>query len=788
MIFKAVALLFTPLFLFAFELSVDSGKEDNTPFSIIHIKDKDKFLCESIRNDFDQTTQIVCVFAQRPSQNLKPISNTFFDISFTTKGSNYFIKIKPLFKMKLYPMIFDLKSTESIFDADIKLASHWSIVGYKDKMPFVKEENLPATAINFPISVRETELPYVGSLDLQGKPVRISKIKDVSDYLAIKRYYKAKDYESTLSLIDDVLREYPDTVFKSELLLYKIRSSHFLNDNETLLEDAKLFLHDYASDDNIPEVLAYTAKAYSDMGLYSDSDYFFERLFDEHENSKFAHLGMIFKADQLDASGDSKKALSYYKRALYTASDIDIASIAAFKMSAYYLDHNKAKEAEVYTNKILDANSDYFAKNLDESLKMALDYSDHLAYEPAARILAAIYNKYPSSAEQDEEILKNEGIWLAKAGKKEEALSVFNQYLNHYKYGEYVETVQEEKDALFFEKRDENLSTKLKNYDTLIQTYPNDSIGNKALYKKAKLLCDNGKYQETLDLQEPLKALDPTVYTDVKSLINEAAQGLMQEALKAKQCKEVIALSETYEITLSSKWDKDIFECAFMGGNFGLAKATATPHLKERNLDERMGWLFRYIKTDFATGNYSEVVREAKELLSLAKMEKNSQYNEVKRILFDAYQRLGDEDGMLEMISEIEKSYGLVYEDSERYTQMLALAQNKKDDQMSVNYAKKVMQLQEKANAYTQTPYIEFTLAQALINLSQESDALEVMKSLNNKKLTKAQRARQQYQLGSLYQKAGKKTEALAAYKASMKADESSAWAKLSKDSISLVK
>jgi hypothetical protein len=108
-IVKVVALLLTPFFLFGLELTVEGGKENNQPFSIIHIKDKKNFLCERIRNDFDQTVQVICAFSQRPSQSLRPINNNFFKISFATKGSHYFITITPHKKMKLYPMIFDLK-------------------------------------------------------------------------------------------------------------------------------------------------------------------------------------------------------------------------------------------------------------------------------------------------------------------------------------------------------------------------------------------------------------------------------------------------------------------------------------------------------------------------------------------------------------------------------------------------------------------------------------------------------------------------------------------------------
>ena len=65
------------------------------------------------------------------------------------------------------------------------------------------------------------------------------------------------------------------------------------------------------------------------------------------------------------------------------------------------------------------------------------------------------------------------------------------------------------KDAIFFdtvEAKDANLSTKLIDYNKLIDTYKNDTIGNKAIYEKAKLLLANGMYNDVLAFKQDILA------------------------------------------------------------------------------------------------------------------------------------------------------------------------------------------------------------------------------------------------------------------------------------------
>ncbi len=768
--------------LYALEVSLTGARENFQSYSTLHLKDSNQFLCQEIKNDLDVVKKIVCAFSKQPTRKFKIIENDFFSVTSQIKNKTFFIVVKPYHKMKLYPMIFNLSQEETVFEADVKLSKHWMIVGYKEKIPYINKEKKPDVAINFPFTLSSDRLPFIGSLDMKGKPVYIKKIKDVSDYIKIKKYYNEKKYEQCLELVNEVIKNYPDSLFRAELLYYKIKVYMQLKDYDNTIEVAKLYLKEFSSDENIAEVLALMAKAYSMVGMSVDADYFFDRLYNEHGDSVYAQWGYIYNGEMLEGSGGSKQALELYKKALTQTNDIDVASTAAYHLGKYYISNSKSKEAAKYIMKIIKAKPDFFTNDLLTSMDMMYSFADAGDYATAAAIAKAILDKMDINHDEYENLLKDRGLWLSKTDKKQEALAALNEYLDTFKYGTFEEEIKVAKDSLFFDVSDENLTTKLERYDELIRTYKDDTIGNKALYEKAKLLLKSGMYSDVLGLKSSISALDESLYPQTKEIIKDAAIGVMKEALKLRECQEVLSISTNYEISLSKEWDNGIYECSMKGADFLLAKKIASRHLKSKDLNERKKWLYRYIKVDFATGNYSEVVEASKELISLIEDDKNSKYLDVYRVLFDTYQRLEKSDKMIDTIVKVQKIYGVDYKDIERYVAVVGIGSDLKDDNLVIKYAKEVMKIQKSTSSTAQSPFVEFALYQAYINKEDDNKALEVIKSLDDVKLTPSQRARQKYLLGAVYSKLWQEENAQKAYDEAIKAEPSSAWAKLAKD------
>jgi len=780
-LFKYLLLALFSLNIFALEISLSSAKEDSSKYSTLHIKDTNKFSCNEIKNDFEVTTKIICAFTKQPATKFSNLQNDFFKIKSLTRKNTFFIVIKPIQKIKLFPIIFNFTKDDTVFNAHVKSSAHWMIVGYKEKLPYIKQEKDPEIGINFPFMLKKKNLPYVGGLDLKGNPVYIKEVQDVSDYLKIKKLYVAKEYEKCLALINEITLKYPNSLFNSEFLFYKIRVYAKMKNYDEIIELAKIYIREYSSDENIPEVLSLIANSYSKIGLNVDADYFFDRIFDEHQDSIYTKWSYIYKGEMLVDSGNTEKALSFYNKALLESNNIDVASTAAYRLAEFKLLSGYKKEAAKFAMMIVKAKPTFFMNEYKKSKEMMYGFAEEEDFKTAAAIANALLIKIDKKHDDHEKLLYDKAIWLSKTDKKQEALDTINSYLAMYQYGYYEEELQVAKDALFFDTTDSNLSTKLAEYDELIKTYENDSIGERAIYEKAKLLSENKKYSDVLDFKDSILALDNEKYSDTKNIITTSAIGTMKEALKKKECENVIKISAEYNITLSNKWDDGIYECAMMGGDFALSKKIATRNLKSDDLEFRKKWLYRYIKVDFETGNYSEILEASKELVSLIEDDKDSQYKNIYRYIFDTYQRLENKNMMLKSILDIEDKFGLSYKDIDRFVNMIAVAQDKRDNNMLIKFASQVIKMQQKSSSYAQSPYVEFTLYQAYVNNEQFEDALKIVKALDNIKLTPKERARQKYLLGNIYTKLWREDEARVAYQESIDADATSSWAKLAK-------
>ncbi|TKI68403.1 flagellar protein [Sulfurimonas crateris] len=779
---KIVLLTLLSFNIFALEISLQGAKENHQSYSTFHIKDSEKFLCQEIIDDFEAVSKIVCAFSKSPSQKIQRLQNSFFEIDTETKKGTFFLVIKPFHKMKLFPMVFDLKKEDTTFSADVKLSSHWMIVGYMDEMPLLQKHEYSEAAINFPFTYAEDMLPYVGSLDMKGNPVHIKKVGDVTEYLKIKKFYEEKNYEFTLELIDDIMREYPNSLFRAELLFYKIRVFSKLQENENVVEAAKEFLREYSSDENVAEVLSLIARAYSKLGISSDADYFFDRLFSEHADSPYSYWGYIYLAESLELSGSSTRARTLYEKVLSQSDDIDVAAEAAFRLAQNHIANSNAKEAAAQIEKIIKAKPEYFAEiNIYKSMDMMYDLADNAELIQAAGIAKALFENIEPTEDVYEELSRNIGIWLSKTDKKQEALTALNKYLERFGGGMYAEEVQIAKDSLFFDVSDENASVKLDTYDKLMDEYQNDSIGNKAIYEKAKLLIAEGMFAESLAMERDLLNLNQQEYPDVQEIITQAAIGTMKQALKVKECNSVLLISSQYKIELSDEWDDGVYECAMKGADFELAKKMADKNLNSKDLEHRKKWLYRYIKVDFATGNYSNVIEASKELVALIKDDKESPYKDVYRTVFDTYHRLENQQKMIESIVALTKVYKDDYIDIERYVAVMAVGAQIKDNNLVIEYGEKIMAIQQSSDSYAQSPFVEFALYQACIDKEEYNRALEVIRSLDTLELDATQRARQKYLLGSVLEKLWRDDESQKAYQEAIDAAPESAWAELAK-------
>ena len=786
MLKRLVLILFSLSFfvfpLFALTLSVNIAKENGVSFSTIHIKENVAFRCFSEHDEYDKLTQIQCVFPREPKEKFKAMETNFFKIDSFVNNKKYYIRVRPLQKMKLFPISFSLLKHESIQQSDPKKASkHWMIVGYTKELPFIREEVSTAQSINFPITMEEISLPSVGALDISGNPIIISKLQDVTGFMRIKSAYEAGNYKNLAKDVDALFKEFPDTIFEAELNLYKIRGYHQTQESEELLVVAKDFLWEHSDDENVPEVLAYMANAYSAVGLQSDALYFYARLFKEFPNSKYAALGMIFLGDQEVAGGKAKEAKKYFEKALYKTKDVEIASMAAVRLAKISLEQGDLERAAKLYSKIIEGNPRYLLHDIDKNYDVARTFANRKKQKTAAAILTAMTENLPQNDDRYEMMKRDIGLYLSETDDKADAYKALKEYQTMYGVdAEFSAEVQTALDSLFYAPKDANKTALLAEYESLENKYANEEIGRKAALEKARLLQEEKKYQAVLDMNGS-GVEQEEAYGELQK---SAALALVMQSLKNGSCSKAIVLSTEYNLTVASKFDKELYNCAYETGNYELAQRTSVKHLKDKN---RLQWLYKYGKTLYKTGQYEELIKVSKDVMTLSALDKTDKYDDILQDVFYAEQRLGNTQGMIKTIKELERRRGLLYDDIELYVAMIKLGLKQHDDVIIQTYANKVMKLQDKTSSYSQSPFVEFAALQVLKAQKKEKEQMALLNKLVKIDMSDKEKSRVQYMFGSLLMKENKNAEAKAAFEASIRADEKSAWAGLSKDALSLL-
>ena len=288
----------TATFAHSLTLNVTGAKLDGSFFSTIHIRDNLEFSCSAKRDDFKQITKILCSFEKRPKQTFEPITDRFFEIKSYQRYGRFYVDITPLYMAYFEPVCDNLLTQKPLRVQRCKTSTHWIVLGYKKKRPLIENDEIPALGLNFPISINTHKLPYVGSLNIAGEPIYFNEVEDVGEYLAIKKLYENENYYDVIRDVDDVLKTHPDSIFKPEMWLYKLRALYKLENFEDLNDLSKKFLRLFSSDKGVDEVLYLSARANEKLGLASDSDYFYSRLLDEHPKSAFASYALTALGEQ----------------------------------------------------------------------------------------------------------------------------------------------------------------------------------------------------------------------------------------------------------------------------------------------------------------------------------------------------------------------------------------------------------------------------------------------------------------------------------------------------------
>ena len=773
--FKYILLIIYSLQLYSMQLQVATAREHSEFYSILHLKSSQPFVCEKESSDLTNSTEVICAFNKKPKHIFKNISNNYFIISSKIDENTFFIIVKPKYKIFIRSIPFNLTRDETVFNANINIAKQWLIVGYKNTLPLMHKKIY--NGLNFPVTFSNMKLAYVGGLDLNGKPIHIRQLKNIKYYIAIKQAYSNKKYQKALNLINEAMNQYPYSIFGSLYMYDKIKILYKMKNYKKVLRSSEQFLRKYSGNSHTAEILLLTANSNQRLKNTTQAKYFYNRLLSEHAKSKYAKLGLIEIGDILLLHHKKQQAVDNYVQALDTTHNLNVASLAAYKIALFSLNNKMPTAAISYINKILKANPSFFVYNPKKAAYISEWFAKQKKYKLALKVTNIVINAIKSSNATYPLLLKNKGLWLAQTGKKREADKIYNLYIKEFPKSKYISIVKEAKYALFFNDNNLTSTQKLKHYNFLINKYKGKSIAKEALRKKVQLLYKTKQYGKILSLN--LKGYN--------NIVNNSAKELMQELITRHSCFKAIKIYKKYKLAAGNRLSQGIYKCAIGTLSYKTAHQIASKYVSSKDIAQRIKWLYYDAVSLYHLKHYHKVLKIGDDLEVLLQNQPKSPYNKIYRVMFDTYAKQHNNEQMLSTIKDIIQRFSISFNDISRYVALVKMGTSLKDNNIVIIYGEYVYQLQNKYKTYPYSPYIEFTLAQAYINTSHINKAINILQSLNNKVLSKLQKSRQQYLLGTLFEKEWKNKEAKSAFKSSIKADSSSPWAQLSKDAIKLL-
>ena len=780
------------LFLFfaphihALTIDIKRGMEGGSAYAILNLYDKTPFSCAPAKKFEDRPLEYICTFKLMPKDLFSSIESDFFNISYKIKKKKFLLKILPTKKSKLFsfpPAIFQ----HSVIEAKSpKLSNHWIVIGYEKSLPYLDKENYFEEHLSFSIDWKDFALPSVGAVDLNGDPIFIKNNRDVERFISIKEAFKAGKYSKAYDLAKESKELFPKSVFKIDFLRYEIKSLAAMDMKENAEEIIKLskgFIKKYTSDEYLPEVLLILARVYSAMGFVSDANYFFDRVIYEHPGTKYANLGRIYLADQLYMSGKIKEALNLYKEALYDAKDLEVASLAAYKLAIRYLDQGKTKDGIVYLEKVWKRNPEFLLRDIEDAHRIAEQIASKNRHKLAIEINRALIKRLKKLNPLYEDALFEIAEWYKDLNRFKNALQWYERYLKEFAYGKYSDNAKEKIDALFVTVSDANTTVALQKYDELIKSYAGKSLGEKAFVAKLKLLLKMDKLDNIFKLQSKINEIkDEKLKQEATKVLNRAVEIKFKNAIAKDSCEDAIYLIDKYKYKPESSYDETLFSCFTKYVKYDKALSLAKRHLQDKDLNKRVLWLCRTVHLLRVKENGIEGYKALKDLETLLTINKNGVCNTLdfdKAWILYSMQRFSD---YFAWMKKLLKKYPSKIELSEYLKKGVDLAQKSGDLAQQIWSLQKLIELQNRVGAHPYSPWAEFKLVKIFKKEGKRDRALKILKEMRGLNLKGDKRAMWLYQYGETLNELNKNVEAKKIFKECSKIDAKSSWVTICND------
>lgn len=771
--------------VFGLTIDVKLGKTKGEKYSVLNLESSEPFRCFKSTADDAPKNSFVCEFAKPPKAPFGGLKSEYFTVSQYGSGS-YKLLISSSVKTDIFSGGFDPKTMDDKKAGLEKKSKKYTIVAYPNALPFVSPVKNPH--INFPITLKTDPYIYIKTLDITGTPINdAGSLQDIAQYNKVKKTFDKGAYVETLALAAEAQKNSPNSIFTSEYELLRIKSLTELGgaaNNTAAIDMGKKWLKNFSDDEKAPEALLALLNASARNQDFKNAEYYFERLTGDFGFLEISKQAMIDYADAL-RSGQAKRALELYKKALFESKTKETASSAAYKLADMHLSMNDPVKAKEYYGKILKGNSAFVLKDPEGAYLFAKKLAGAGIYDYAFEVAEATIDKLNKKSPSYETLLADMGEWGANAKETQKAESYFKRYFAEYPEGKLKQTVEARLDKLRFE-ADKNMSAS--ELVKLADKYSKDIVGQKALLKTMQTLFEAKRYDDVLALEPKTSILGKELAPQAKDYVLKSEKESISQKLASNSCKEAVALASKNRVTLTPAEEPKLFDCMISVGEAPKAYEYAKKRTAVADLKAKLPWLYKFESAAYKIGKTKEAYDAAKDVLALSRVYKTDAY---WPIVFDASAlalEYKDSSLMNEALAIVDARYGSDPKSISAYKSAARLAVAKNDALSNLRYSEKLYNLQNRLKIYVETPWTEFNYAAALSKSGSHRKAAQVLESALGKKLTNSDKTRALFEISSNYVSLGDKATARKYLNQCLNVEDSSSWKGLCKESLDILK
>jgi tetratricopeptide (TPR) repeat protein len=771
----------------ALEIVQTAGKENGEPYRTLELRAAQPFACELSEPTRDSNGTLRCYFDRVPAIKPHPLTNRFFDLIPHLGEKSFSVEIHFNRRASVYPLLSKTLSDQALVPSELgRKSDRWLLVGYHDSPPYLGQTR--QRGLGFPVTLPAFDPPSVGALDAAGSPIGDSEAADDARFYAqALEAYEGGDMTETLRVVNralDLSRE--RSLFLPELLALKLRVLDETEQSpEQLIEIGRQWVRSYTTHPDLPEMMLLLTRALITVGRTGDAFYYADQLIREFPDSPYADLAIIYKSDRFMAEGRVGEAVQGYEQVLFNSDDVPAAALAASRLAELAIRQDDLARASELYEKILISHPPFFLEDKEKSEALLMQMAEHRLVRPAALLGEVLLENRDEADEDFETHLRNLARWQALSDMKEKALENYKRYLALFEFAEDRAVMTKEHDLLEFEVGVETEKAQLALYDRIITRYPEDEAASRALYQKAQLLLQLGRYTEVAELLPRLDGLDSELFFDYEQQIRQMERTLLSSFIVQERCQEAIELIEKRELGTTLRSDEPLYRCAWQSHAYDLAEAVVDYQLRQAPPAQTIDWLERRLDILSKTGQVSRYLDESVRYLrmqrALRRQVSADRYYEIARM----HHRSRDALGRLRPLAEtIEKRFSRDARNIDLFSYMIELARREGDEALLYDYGKKLVNHQRRLAVDTLTPYAELAFADGAVAQGRTTEAIAVLQTLLQQELAASDRVRVLYRLGEILQDDARPEMAAAVFErcSALEAEEGDRWIALCRE------